>query len=113
MGGRGLSGILFLDILEGSSGDADSGEIPVVDPSVPLRSAQEDGGHSLRSAPDDRERFRTTVKGQDNRERFKMTMTGPDDKKMIKTVDYSKRNSIFVLNMQSDCESKQTYDRFS
>ena len=72
-------------------------------------SAQEDGGHSLRSAPDDRERFRTTVKGQE----FKMTMTGPDDKKMIKTVDYSKRNSIFVLDMQSDCESKQTYDRFS
>ena len=76
-------------------------------------SAQEDGGHSLRSAPDDRERFRTTVKGQDDGERFKMTMTGPDDKKMIKTVDYSKRNSIFVLDMQSDCESKQTYDRFS
>ena len=44
-------------------------------------SSQEDGGHSLRSAPDDRERFRTTVKGQDDRERFKMTMTGPDDKK--------------------------------
>lgn len=62
---------------------------------------------------DDRERFRMTAKGQDDRERFKMIMTGQDDKKMIKTVDYSKRNSIFVLNMQSDCESKQTYDRFS
>ena len=36
-----------------------------------------------------------------------------DDKKMIKTTDYSKRNSIFVPDMQSDCESKQTYDRFS